>query len=134
MTSSSATQYVRSRRHFLLAVFFMDFLGLGISGVPPALRQHRTYSRPDDVKVTDLGGTFVTLSDVAPAERDVLANAYHLANKANAHLTHGASFTAEAGIVHKAIPMIDALLRRISTTASVGCPAGTGLIPNFPGA
>ncbi len=92
---------------------FMEFLGLGISRKTgtPVLCETREWAKPDDVKVTDLGGAFVMLSDMVGEEQDLLAKVYHLADKANAHLTHGASFMEEAGIVHAAIPVIDRLLR-----------------------
>lgn len=89
----------------------MDFLGLGITPGQPVLRERPGYAKPDDVKITDLGGAFVKLSNIASDERDLLAKVYLLANKANAHLTHGASFMEEAGVVHAAIPVIDRLLR-----------------------
>jgi hypothetical protein len=90
---------------------FMDFHGLAVTPGTPALCERQEYSKPDDVKVTDLGGAFVTLADIPGDERDLLAKVYHLANKANAHLTHGASFMEDASAVHTAIPVIDRLLR-----------------------
>lgn len=92
---------------------FMEFLGLGISrktGIP-VLCEARQYAKPDDVKVTDLGGTFALLTNLSSEEQDLLAKVYHLADKANAHLTHDVSFMPEASTVHAALPVIDRLLR-----------------------
>jgi hypothetical protein len=93
---------------------FMEFLGLGIDRRPgkPILCERQEYSKPDDVKVKDLGGSFVTLLDVGGDKRDVLAEVYHLADKASAHFTYGASFMEGEGVVHAAIPEIDRLLRK----------------------
>ena len=111
---------------------FMDFLGLGITGAPPVLCEQQKYSKPDDVKVKDLGGAFVTPSDIVRAERDLLAKVYYLANKANAHLTHGASFMEEAGVVHAAIPVIDRLLRKNLYDRVSKRPRGHWVDPELP--
>ena len=76
------------------------------------LCERQEYQKPDDVKVTDLNGAFVRLSDISQEDSELLAKVYHMADKANAHLTHGASFMEDASIVHAAIPVIDMLLRR----------------------
>lgn len=92
---------------------FIDFLGLGIqnqAGVR-VLAEKRARARHDDLKVTDLGGEFVDLSLLTDPERVLLVNVYHLANKANAHFTHGAHGLEDASIVHDAVPLIDRLLR-----------------------
>jgi hypothetical protein len=93
---------------------FLEFLGLrirlGTEG--PVLEEQRPEDRrPDDVRVTDLGGSFARLADISVDNRRLLAKVYYMANKANAHLTHGASFMDNASIVHDAIPVIDRLFR-----------------------
>jgi hypothetical protein len=111
---------------------FLDFLGLGVTSGKPGLCERQEYSKQDDVKVTDLGGAFVTLAGIPVDERDLLANVYHLANKANAHLTHGASFMEDASVVHAAVPVIDRLLRS-NLYALVGQkPRGHWNPPNLP--
>ena len=72
---------------------FMQFLGLGINGDnPPKLKQHRKYYSSDginsfEVKVSDLGGSFVEIEKLKKDEQNLLANVYLMANKASAHLT-----------------------------------------------
>jgi hypothetical protein len=92
---------------------FLEFLGLGVNPKvqPPDLKENRVYNYPDDVKVIDLGGSFVNISDIKPKDRQLLADVYYMAGKANAHLTQGASIK-EATIVHEAISVIDTLLRQ----------------------
>ena len=96
----------------------MEFLGLGVkyTATGPVLVQKQKYfsvdgSTTDEVKVIDLGGTFAEISSVTPAERELLATVYHMAHKSTAHLTIGARFMKDAGIVHNCIPVVDRLLR-----------------------
>src|SRR5713101_7930200 len=100
---------------------FMEFLGLGIkydsTGAPVLVEKPDEYYSPDtkttdEVKVVDLGGSYANLSDTIPEESSLLATVYHMAHKATAHLTYGARFMEDASIVHKAIPVLDRLLRR----------------------
>jgi len=98
---------------------FMEFLGLGIKNgkTGPVLIEKHDYHSPDgrttdEVKVVDLGGSYAKISDLTAEEGKLLATVYHMAHKATAHLTFGAPFMEEASIVHKAIPVLDRLLRK----------------------
>jgi hypothetical protein len=94
---------------------FLEFLGLRItlSNEGPVLCEQSSKDRkPDDVRSIDLGGSLVKLVDISADTRRLLANVYHMANKANAHLTDGASFMEDSSVVHAAIPVIDTLLRK----------------------
>jgi hypothetical protein len=56
------------------------------------LREDRRYfstdrATSDEVKVVDLGGQFVSIATIAPADQNLLALAYNGASKASAHLT-----------------------------------------------
>ena len=75
---------------------FMEFLGLAAASDSNGLRmiEKRKYfsldGTTDEVKVTDLGGTFVNLTDLTVDEQAVLATLYHTVNKGTAHLTYNA--------------------------------------------
>lgn len=95
----------------------MEFLGLGVKhdATGPVLIEKREYFSPDgrttdEVKVIDIGGTFATISSLSAGERQCLATVYHMAHKSTAHLTFGAPFMADAGIVHQCVPVVDRLL------------------------
>jgi len=95
---------------------FMEFLGLGIKYNPhPVLVEKRAYfsrdgQTTDEIKVVDLGGSFVSLKELSASEQKTLAIIFHMAHKATAHLTLGAQDMSEPAIVHSAIPIIDHLL------------------------
>nr|CAP47491.1 putative integron gene cassette protein [uncultured bacterium] len=93
----------------------LEFLGFGIDrSSPPKLIQKREYfklgGRIDEVKVVDLGGSFASIDIILAEEQEILAKVYYMANRATAHLTHGAPFMEPAELVQKAVPIIDRLL------------------------
>ena len=85
---SAAHEFEASLMHCRL---FLQFLGLGIAHNPLVLAEKRNYfdlGPVDEVKVIDLGGSFVNLNTLAPADADLAARAFHAASKASAHLTY----------------------------------------------
>jgi hypothetical protein len=96
----------------------MEFLGLGVTyktGSPVLESRHEYFSfdgtRTDEVKVTDVGGTFADISSLTAVERQLLATVYHMAHKATAHFTFGSDHMEDPSVLHDCIPVVDRLLR-----------------------
>jgi len=96
---------------------FVHFFGLRISHRPSLhLIEDRSYfdsgGQSDEVKVVDLGGTFVTIdTDLTASEADLLARAYNGANKASAHLTSGSNHEFPPDDLPPTIEVVSRLLR-----------------------
>ncbi len=97
---------------------FMQFLGLSISHNPNLqLIENPTYfnsgGKSDEVKVTDLGGSFVSIaSDFTPTEADLLARTYHAASKATAHLTAGSNHGFKPEELSQSVDLVTKLLQK----------------------
>ena len=75
----------------IAARVFAEFLGLGIEAPnKPKLKEKKGYFSDGgsitEVKIQDLKGSLVSLSELSPREQDVLARAIFFANKATAHI------------------------------------------------
>ena len=90
---------------------FTDFLGLGLDRRTNMLVEKPRGGDVDDLRVTDLGGSCVMLSDLSPDQRELLADVYRLSNKSTAHFTHGAQGLTPASRTHLAVVLLDDLLR-----------------------
>ncbi|MBA7639826.1 hypothetical protein ES703_47486 [subsurface metagenome] len=107
---------------------FMEFLGLGIKYKPdPVLVEKRDYfsmdgSTTNEVKVIDLGGSFVSLTELMASEQSTLATVYHMAHKATAHFTFGAPYMSQPEIVHSAVAIIDRMLHKHLYHPLGACP------------
>ncbi len=119
MTVDYADAICAFESSLLMCRVFIEFLGLGInySAGSPLLVEKQNYfsldgATSDEVKVIDVGGTFVKISDIDDSEKRLLATVFHMAHKATAHLTLGALYMEDAGIVHQCVPVVDRLLRK----------------------
>lgn len=93
---------------------FVNFFGLKGKENPIRLVENHKYSKfkgkSYEVKIVDLGGTFVNINYLQDKEKDLLARIYLTGNNATAHLTHNAPYGGEWKILHPAIELIDRLL------------------------
>ena len=94
---------------------FIQFLGLKLEKKELYLEENRSYfnssGRSDEVKVINLGGKFVYLHELKAEEKDLLAAAYHGANRATGHLTFGAEDSFDASRLPKVVDLICRLLK-----------------------
>jgi hypothetical protein len=99
----------------------LQFLGLGISHVPHlhliADTAYHDYKRgkeryTDEVKVTDVRGTFVDLASLEENSRQILAEFYNAASKATAHMTVESAHNLTPNIYDHACDIILELMRR----------------------
>jgi len=76
-------------------------------------REHRKNKAglTDDVKVRDVGGTFVELTTLSASEAETLCKFIHGAHKACAHFTNGSEHELSAQTYQLAVPIILRLLR-----------------------
>ncbi len=88
----------------------LDFLGIGYDAKTESLKESRAHSNKegltDDVKVIDLDGEYVCLSNLSSAEQDILAKFIHGVHKACAHLTIDSDHQLTAEIFRAAAPII----------------------------
>lgn len=70
---------------FVAGRLFLDFLGLSMK--QGKLQESPDFRMPHDIKVNDLGGDFVKLSQLTLDEIRILEIFYHRGNKGSAHLT-----------------------------------------------
>jgi hypothetical protein len=90
---------------------FMEFLGLkASSGKMPSLVASTDYTWEDDVKVVDLGGTFVAPNSLGRGEADMLVRSYVGAGKATAHLTCGSGHGFNGDSLHEVSDIILCLI------------------------
>jgi hypothetical protein len=93
----------------------LSFLGVGYSEnvgkIKPEHNHKLTDGKTDDVKVQDVGGHFVKLSDLTENEAEVLAKFIRGAHKACAHFTIGSQHDLDVPTYKQAVPIILRLLR-----------------------
>ena len=93
----------------------LSFLGVAFDEKTGTLREDREHKprrgRTDDVKVRDVGGSFVELAELSPAETEILAKFIHGANKACAHFTVGSDHELTVETYQQAVPLIQRLLQ-----------------------
>ena len=96
---------------------FIEFMGIGIKYNPYRLVKSRGYySAPEDnnsyeVKIVDLGGKWVELSDLTSDEQDLLQRMYLTGHRATAHLTDSSPYQGEWKIFNDAVLLVDRLLK-----------------------
>lgn len=99
----------------------IQFLGFGVKHEERPILEpdpdYHTYTKDgdkytDEVKVTDVRGSFLPLSDLTPEDQSVLAEFYHGASKSTAHLTHGSGHGLDRTIFCRGCALI---LRLVST-------------------
>jgi hypothetical protein len=94
----------------------LQFLGLGIElrPDPRLVERHDYFEKPkgqtDEVKVPDLGGSFVDLSELSDEDKLVLAEFHYGASKACAHFTWESEHGLDVEIIHRASDLIDGLV------------------------
>jgi len=89
----------------------LEFLGVGYDNKRDCLCESRGHSRTksdltDDVKVVDLDGTYVSVSNLPPEDQAILAKFIRGVHKACAHLTIGSEHQLTAEIFQDAGPII----------------------------
>lgn len=89
----------------------LQFLGLGIDrqgGLKLVeRRKHRIENGfTDEVKITDVGGQFVTLASLDATTKQILAHFHHGASKASAHLTWDSGHQLDLDNLQRSIPII----------------------------
>lgn len=93
----------------------LSFLGVGFDEKSEQLREDRRHKMSgemtDDVKVRDVGGTFVELATLSTIEVETLCRFIHGAHKACAHFTIGSDHELNAATYEQAVPIILRLLR-----------------------
>ena len=77
----------------------------------------RTYYREeerftDEIKITDVGGTFVTIDELTPDQKVVLARFIHGVHKACAHFTWNSQHCLNAQTYKNAAALIVKLLEK----------------------
>jgi len=94
----------------------IQFLGLGIE-LRPDLRlveRHdyfeRSKGQTDEVKVSDVGGSFVDLSELSDEDKLVLAKFHYGASKACAHFTWESDHGLDVEVIHRASDLIHGLV------------------------
>ena len=92
----------------------LSFLGVGFEEKTGRLKEGRkhklTKEMTDDVKVRDVGGRFVELTEVSATETETLSKFIHGVHKACAHFTIGSDHELNAATYQQAVPIILRLL------------------------
>lgn len=97
---------------------FIEFLGLTVAYNPYKLVEKKDYytAREDgnayEVKVVDLGGTWVDPNALTDKQRDLLQRIYLTGHRASVHLTDGSPYQGEYEIFHDAVKLVDGLLKK----------------------
>jgi hypothetical protein len=89
----------------------LEFLGVGYDAKKGGLTESRVHSRnkaglTDDVKVVDLGGNYVSISDISPQDQDTLAKFIRGVHKACAHFTIDSDHQLTTPVFRAAAPVI----------------------------
>ena len=94
----------------------LSFLGVGYDAKTRRLKEDRnhkpTEQMTDDVKVRDVGGSFVELDELPEIEAAVLVRFIHGAHKACAHFTIDSDHELNVPTYRQAVPIILRLLRQ----------------------
>ena len=96
----------------------IEFLGLSISYKPTyhLVEKRDYYAAKEDgnayeIKIVDLGGSWVELTTLSDQEKDLLTKVYLTGHRATAHLTYGSPYQGEWKIFHDAVRLVDRLLK-----------------------
>lgn len=95
---------------------FLQFLGLGVRHDPLRLVPAQDYLSFDgttthEVKVIDVGGTWVDPDTLPASDADLLARTIDGASKASAHLTHDSGHAFSPDDFHPVVELISRLLK-----------------------
>lgn len=94
---------------FIAGRMLLEFIGLTAT-TPDRLEEAREYKTPDEVKIIDIGGSYVELTSLSPGQRRMLASFYYQAQSNTAHLTLDHQDAHLIRQLHATIKLIDDLL------------------------
>lgn len=114
-TISYATRVCAFEASRIVARVLLQFMGIGISN-KGELREERKYYSLDgkitfEVKIPDLGGKWVELSDLTPREKEVIIEVIKTAHKSTAHFTHEDPNGGSPGVIREGSEIVIRLLR-----------------------